>query len=151
MVCDECGAAIEGGAGACSALMSDLTARTPDPRLLVVRRTFVDAYTLQHPRTRCAWPQDVAGHLLSLCCAIEYDASLDIYSGMKTWLRRARDLAELAAPDDRGSMTILDAAAADDLEGYIEVVRTWGICVWEAWFPHHETVRGWIGEIRTGV
>ena len=148
MSCDECGAAIEGGGEACNALMAQLTARTPDARLLVVRRTFVDAYALQHPRTQCDWPQDVAAHLLSLCCAIEFDGNLDIYSGMKTWIRRARDLAELPAPDDRGAMTIIDVAAADELDAYIEVVRKWGTCVWEAWYPHHETVRRWVGEIR---
>lgn len=148
MACPECGAAIDGGAEACHDLMSSMTSRSPDPARLVVRRTFADAYALQHPKSQCAWPQDVAAHLLNLCCAIEHNSSLDIYSGMKTWLRRAKDLESLQPPDERGSMTIVDAAAVDDLEEYFDVVRKWGRCVWEAWYPHHDTVRGWIEEIR---
>ena len=122
MACDECGAVLDGGVGACNALSFDMMARSLDARRLVVRRTFVDAYALQHPRTKCDWPKDVARHLLELCCAIEYKGSLDIYSGMKMWIH-------------------------DGLENYIEAVRKWGGCVWEAWHAHHEIVRVWIDEI----
>ena len=147
MACDECGAVLDGGVEACNALSFDMMARSLDARRLVVRRTFVDAYALQHPRTKCDWPKDVARHLLELCCAIEYKGSLDIYSGIKMWLHHAHNLPELQPPEMRGSMTILDVAAADGLENYIEAVRKWGVCVWEAWHAHHETVRVWIDEI----
>jgi hypothetical protein len=147
--CAECGAEIEGGTEACHELMADLTVRSPDPRRLVVRRNVVDAYALQHPQTRCLTNKDVAGHLLSLCCALEYNNSLDIYSGMASWLRRARDLPELTPPDFRGALTIVDADAATSIEEYIEKVRKWSLSVWEAWHPYHETVREWIEEIRS--
>ena len=148
MACDECGAVLDGGVEACNALSFDMMARSLDARRLVVRRTLVDAYALQHPRTQCERPEDVARHLLRLCCAIEYDGSLDIYSGIKIWLKHAYDLPELRPPDMRGSMTILDAAAADGLEIYIVVVRKWSVCVWDAWHLHHEIVRSWVKEIR---
>ena len=146
--CEECGATIAGGAEACQELMADLTVRSPDARRLVVRRTVVDAYALQHPASRCATDKDVALHLLSLCCALEYNNSLDIYSGMNAWIRRANDLPALDTPTFRGGMTIVDADAARSIEEYIERVRKWALTVWEAWHEHHDTVRSWIEEIR---
>jgi hypothetical protein len=146
--CSECGAEIEGGDEGCRQLMADLTVRSPDPRRLVVRRIVVDAYALQHPASRCATDKDIAGHLLSLCCALEYDNSLAIQSGMNRWLRRARDLPALTPPSFRGGRTIVDADAARSIEEYIDNVRKWGLSVWEAWHPYHELVRGWIEEIR---
>lgn len=148
MTCEECGAEIEGGSEACHELMADLTVRSPDPRRLVVRRTVVDAYALQHPRSRCATDKDIAGHLLSLCCALEYNNSLDIYAGMKSWLKRARDLPSMTPPAARGGLTVVDADAARSIEEYIDKVRKWGLSVWEAWHEHHDIVRGWIEEIR---
>ena len=148
MSCEECGATIDGGTEGCHELMVDITVRSPDPRRLVVRRTVVDAYALQHPASRCANDREVASHLLSLCCALEYNNSLDIYSGMNAWLTRARDLPSLSIPAFRGSLTIVDADAAGSIEEYIERVRKWGLSVWEAWHEHHDTVRGWIEEIR---
>jgi hypothetical protein len=149
MKCDECGAEIAGGSQGCSELMADLTVRSPDPRRLVVRKTVVDAYALQHPASRCATDKDVAAHLLSLCCAIEYNNSLEVYSGMNSWLKRARDLPRLTPPEFRGALTIVDADAARSIEEYIERVRKWGLSVWEAWHPYHDVVRGWIEEIRS--
>jgi hypothetical protein len=148
MTCEECGAVIDGGTEGCHELMVDLTVRSPDPRRLVVRRTVVDAYALQHPASRCTNDNDVAVHLLSLCCALEYHSNLDIYSGMTAWLKRARDLPPLSIPAFRGGVTIVDADAAQSIEEYIERVRKWGLSVWEAWHEHHDTVRGWIEEIR---
>jgi hypothetical protein len=115
---------------------------------LVVRRTVVDAYALQHPSSRCATDKDVSQHLLSLCCALEYNNSLDIYSGMNAWMQRARDLPALSIPTFRGALTIVDADAARSIEEYIERVRKWALTVWEAWHEQHDTVRGWVEEIR---
>ena len=128
--------------------MAELTVRSPDARRLVVRRTFVDAYALQHVETQCAWPRELAAHLLNLCCAMEYGGNLDIYSGMNSWLSRARGLPELTPPEFRGQMTVVDAAAARTIDEYIDVVHKWARCVWEAWYDHHDTARGWIEEIR---
>ncbi len=148
MICEECGAEIEGGTRGCHELMADLTVRSSDQRRLVVRRTVVDAYALQHPGTRCANDKEVAAHLLGLCCALEYNNSLDVYSGMKSWIKHAGGLPPLDVPEFRGAMTIVDADAATSIEEYIERVRKWALSVWEAWHQQHETVRGWIEEIR---
>lgn len=148
MMCEECGAVIDGGTEACHELIAALTVRSPDARRLVVRRTVVDAYALQHPAHCCATDKEVAQHLLGLCCALEYNNSLDIYSGMNAWIRRARDLPTLNVPTFRSGMTIVDADAARSIEEYIERVRKWALTVWEAWHEHHDTVRGWIEEIR---
>jgi hypothetical protein len=149
MICEECGAEIDGGTAACHELIADLTVRSPDPRRLVVRRTAIDAYALQHPASRCATDKEIAAHLLSLCCTLEYNNSLDIYSGMNSWLKRARDLPPLTPPEFRGALTVVDADAARSIEEYIEKVRKWALSVWEAWHPYHDLVRGWIEEIRS--
>jgi hypothetical protein len=147
-LCEECGARIEGGTAACHELIADLTVRSPDPRRLVVRRTAVDAYALQHPDSRCHSAKEIAEHLLRLCCTLEYDNSLEIQSGMSSWLRRARDLPALEPPEFRGGLTVVDANAAESIEEYIEKVRKWALSVWEAWHEHHDAVRGWIDDIR---
>ena len=79
---------------------------------------------------------------------MEYNGSLDVYSGVNSWLSHARNLPELQPPEFRGQMTVVDAAAAETIDEYIEIVRKWARCVWEAWYEHHEIVRGWIEEIR---
>ncbi len=146
--CEYCGGVFPRGYEGCYELMTELTVRSPDARRLVVRRMLVDAYSLQHVEMRCTWPRDVAGHLLYLCCAIELGGNLDVYSGMKSWLSRAQNLPEIESPAFRGELTVADAAAATTIDEYIDVVRKWGRCVWEAWYDHHDTVRGWIAEIR---
>lgn len=147
MKCEECGAEIEGGTEGCNTLMLNLTLRSPDERRLVVRRTVVDAYALQHPRSHCDSPTLLAGHLLGLCCAVERGGNLSLYSGMRGWLSRARDLPQPAPPAFLGEMTILDVARATSLDGHIETARKWAQCVWEAWYDHHDLVRGWISEL----
>ena len=147
LACRHCGARVEGGTAACDEMMRAIGARSTDARKLVVRRTLVDAYALQHPESRCRTPRELAAHLLNLCCAIEHNGSLELYSGMKVWLRRAGELPELAPPEERGAMTIADVAAARDIDAYIDTVRRWAHCVWEAWYPHHDVVRGWMDEI----
>lgn len=149
VTCGECGAEIEGGSEACRQLMADLTVRSPDPRRLVVRRTVVDAYALQHPASRCASDKEIAAHLLGLCCALEHNNSLAVYSGINAWRTRARQLPPLAPPSFRGGLTIVDADAARSIEEYIDRVRKWATSVWEAWHPYHEIVRGWVDEIRS--
>ena len=147
MKCDECGAEFERGAEDCNTLWLNMTLRSPDERRLVVRRLVVDTYSLQHPRRLCASPDALASHLLGLCCAVEHGGSLNIYSGMKSWLSRARDLPDLEPPMFLGEMTVADAAQATTVDGHIEGARRWAQCVWESWYDYHDLVRGWVGDI----
>jgi len=145
--CEGCGADIEGGTEGCDALMLNLTLRSTDERRLVVRRVVMDAYALQHPQHQCQSAATTASHLLGLCCAVEHGGSLNIYSGMKSWLHRA-ELPDLEAPEFLGEITILDVARATSLDGHIDTARKWAQCVWEAWYDYHDLVRGWIDEIQ---
>ena len=50
-------------------------------------------------------------------------------------------------PDNLGDVTVLDVLEARGPKEHVERVRGWATSVWEAWAPHHETVRRWaVGE-----
>jgi hypothetical protein len=145
--CDECGADFEHGTEDCNTLWLNMTLRSPDERRLVVRRVVVDTYALQHPRRMCATPQTLASHLLGLCCAVEHGGNLNIYAGVKGFLKRTKDLPELEPPEFLGELTVFEVAQAVTLDEHVEGARKWARCVWEAWYEHHDLVRAWIREI----
>ena len=111
-----------------------------------VHRLTVDAYAAQHPGTPS--PQSIGSvgvHLVRLHLQLERglphdranDAMLDISSRLK------KDFVWLNPPEQLGDVTVLDVLDARDPEEHMERVRGWGASVWEAWAPHHETVRRW--------
>jgi Family of unknown function (DUF5946) len=50
----------------------------------------------------------------------------------------------LEPPWPNGTMTVADALRASDGPEHVAQVRAWACDVWQAWAPHHETVRRWI-------
>jgi hypothetical protein len=120
------------------------------PRFAPVHRLTVDAYAAQHPGTPS--PQSVgsvAAHLirlhLQLECGLPHDRANDAMLGISS--RSKEDFVWLDPPDDLGDVTVLDVLEARDPEEHMERVRGWAASVWEAWAPHHETVRRWaVGE-----
>jgi len=46
-----------------------------------------------------------------------------------------------------GRMTVLDVVSAQGPREHQRLVRAWAEDVWQAWAPHHQVVRGWIGEL----
>ena len=111
-----------------------------------VHRLTVDAYAAQHPGTSS--PQSIGSvgvHLVRLHLQLERglphdranDAMLDISSRLK------KNFVWLDPPEQLGDVTVLDVLDARDPEEHMERVRGWGASVWEAWAPHHETVRRW--------
>lgn len=43
-----------------------------------------------------------------------------------------------------GRLTILHVLEAGDASAHDRAVREWAADVWDAWTPHHDTVRSWV-------
>jgi Family of unknown function (DUF5946) len=50
----------------------------------------------------------------------------------------------LPPPDLRGLPAAADVLAAKDAAEHERLVRWWAARVWQAWEPHHATVRKWL-------
>jgi hypothetical protein len=128
-----------GASPACWARHGRLQARAyEEPELRRLLQVVVDTYAVQHPGVpgrRQA--QSVALHLMTLCLVLEDGA--DPRHGSKLHKRMVGpDYDWLEPPEPIGTLTTADVESADD-------VLRWAREVWEAWSPHHETVRRWIG------
>jgi hypothetical protein len=110
----------------------------------------VDAYAAQHPGTPS--PQSIGSvgvHLVRLHLQLErglpHDGANDAM--LKISLRLKEHFVWLDPPASLGGATVLDVLNARGPEEHVERVRGWAASVWEAWSPHHETVRRWaVGE-----
>ena len=58
-------------------------------------------------------------------------------------IRMQRDFPWLDPPDSLGDVTVLDVLAAVNTSDHAERTERWARSVWDAWSPHHATVRGW--------
>ena len=116
-----------------------------DPAYFALHQMTVDAYAAQHPGVaeRRAI-QSVGLHLMTLCMVIEHGS--DPHAGPKLHRRMVtRPTSEwLDPPPMDGGLTIVDVLPAQSPSEHERLVRAWADDVWEAWAPHHETVRGWI-------
>jgi hypothetical protein len=112
-----------------------------------VHRLTVDTYSIQHPGTPSRRTiQSVAGHLVALHVVLERGFSSEkATQAIRQVLRHRQQFVWLDPPSSRGSMTILDVRNTTDLPEHEEAVKRWARSVWQAWSPHHETVRGWAG------
>ncbi len=156
--CPGCAAAVPGEDGpthryiaaspGCWRLYGELLGReyADYARFAPVHRLTVDAYAAQHPGTPS--PQSigsVGAHLIRLHLQLERelphdranDAMLDISSRLKGYF------VWLDPPEHPGDRTVLDVLGAGGPEEHMGRVRGWAASVWEAWAPHHETVRRW--------
>lgn len=135
-----------GASPGCWAIFGEVTARAyGDYRYASAHRFIVDAYAAQHPGVpERRSIQSVAVHLISLHLALEKGMSPD--QTMKA-MRRAADRSAafvwLDPPASLGKGTVLDVLEAKDPAEHKERVEQWAKSVWEAWSPHHETVRRW--------
>ena len=111
-----------------------------------VHRLTVDAYAAQHPGepSRLA-VQSVAVHLIRLHFQLERDLP---HTQASALMLRVSAHAEdsftwLEPPEPLGAVTVLDVLTAESPADHAERVREWAQSVWEAWRPHHDTVRRW--------
>ena len=131
---------------ACSATWEQVLARDySDAAYRRVHQLNVDAYVAQHAgRTGRREVQRVALCLMTLCLVVE--EGVDPAEGPRRHARMVGaqlPLHWLEPPDLRGPLTVADVLAADDPDAHERVVRRWAEQVWQAWSPHHTTVRRW--------
>lgn len=53
------------------------------------------------------------------------------------------DFTWLAPPPQRSLLTVADVTTAHGAGEHHQLVREWGRQVWQAWSPHHPTIRAW--------
>ena len=120
-----------------------------DFRYARVHGLTVDAYFAQHPGEPT--PQavrSVAVHLVGLHLQMERDLlPEELYAVHKRVSSIAKERKEevfwLEPPASLGETTILYVLGASGPDEHAERVREWARSAWEAWSPHHETVRRW--------
>ena len=137
-----------GSSPSCWALNGVISARVvSEPEPLEVHQVAVDAYAVQHPGVPERRPiQSVALHLMTLCLVFERKA--DPREGSRLHARMAhRDIYTwLDPPSPNGHVTVADVAQAETPHELSAAVLAWGSDVWQAWGPHHDTVRRWISQ-----
>ena len=162
VVCPGCGAVVPdvpelrsdhlyvGAAAGCWAAYTELIGREmAEPALLGIHMLAADVYPAQHPGVAGRQSsQSVWVHLVGLCLVLEHEFDVAM---------SARAKARLAAPDARfewleppstlGPTTVLDILATDGAEEHARAVRYWATQVWEAWGPHHESIRNCATEL----
>lgn len=117
-----------------------------------VHRLAVDAYAAQHPGVPS--PQaikSVGVHLIRLHLMLERGLRHEKANAAMKWASRLkRDFVWLEPPASLGGLTVLHVHAARNPAEHLERVREWAGSVWEAWSPHHETVRRWANPVGGG-
>ena len=131
---------------ACWALYGKVLARSyTDPDYHAVHQMVVDAYAAQHAGGLSRREvQSVALCLMTLCLFVE--DGVDPAQGPalhKRMVAHRPDFAWLAPPNQPDSMTGANVLSADDKDDYCLLVRKWGCQVWQAWAPHHATIKAW--------
>jgi len=110
-----------------------------------VHQMSTDTYAVQHPGVpERRTIQSVAIHLMTLCLVLE--RGTDPLDGPRLHNRMvARPVFHwLEPPRPNGSMTVAGVLRAEDPVEHCRLVTAWARDVWDAWAPHHPTVRTWI-------
>jgi hypothetical protein len=88
--------------------------------------------------------QSVAVHLISLYLGLDRGYSLErATQGIRQATTDKGAFVWLEPPASLGSVTVMDVHRARDPIEHRECVERWAKSVWEAWAPHHATVRRW--------
>lgn len=131
---------------ACYAVYGELLARSySDASFHPVHQLIVDAYAGQHAGgTSRREVQTVALCLMTLCVFIEHDVDPAAGPRLHTQMVLNRPpFRWLQPPPQRHLLTVADVLAAADADEHRRLVRRWARQIWEAWAPHHETIRHW--------
>jgi hypothetical protein len=133
----------------CYRLYGELLARDhSDPDYRRVHQMNVDAYAAQHAGgTSRREIQTVGLSLMTLC--LFCDHGIDPAEGPalhKQMFDHRPDFTWLAPPPQYGPMTVADVLTAHDAAEHENLVRQWACQVWQAWSPHHATIREWNGQ-----
>lgn len=135
-----------GASPGCWAIFGDLMAEEFGKyRYPPVHSLTVDTYAVQHPgRPSRKSIQSVAVHLISLYRGLERDSdSMIAVNVIRRALRHREKFVWLDPPPSLGAITILDVRGAKDLIEHTERIKRWASSVWDAWSPHHKTIKKW--------
>jgi hypothetical protein len=131
---------------ACWAAYGEVLAREySDPAYFSVHRLGVDSYAVQHPGHENPQAiQSVAVHLIRLSLQLERQLTPEQANSamVQATLNKAR-YAWLEPPTSLGEVTVAEVWKAENLDAHIEAVRRWARSAWEAWAPHHATIKAW--------
>lgn len=110
-----------------------------------VHQLAVDAYIAQHPAGMTRREiQTVALCLMTLCLFVENDVDPQEGSALhKRMVANRPRFRWLAPPPLHGLTTVIDVLSASNAAEHERLVWTWGRDVWQAWAPHHSTIREW--------
>jgi hypothetical protein len=134
----------------CWAVYGELLAREyGDLRLARLHRLTVDAYAAQHPGVNVpAARRSVGVHLSRLYLYMELGWFMDRVNNAMPAIIEFKDKCEwLDPPSMAGTVNVLDVLRADSTEKHETSVRSWAESVWNAWAPHHHTVRKWCASL----
>ena len=132
---------------ACWAAFGEVLAREySDPAYFQVHRLSVDAYAVQHPgKPSPQTLQSVAVHLVRLCLLLEHGLPMErANDAMLKASEQEKRFVWLTPPASLGAVTVADVQRAENVEAHMAAVRRWADSAWQAWAPHHSTVRDWI-------
>ena len=147
---------IAGGTAGCQRLFDEFRAReisqlAPD---YASTRLSIDVYCLQHPDRYCVSAKSLAAHLTGLALAIDRHPPLasptdpsDAENGLRSlqqWLDGRAHVVKPVLPQDRGSVTVADIAAAEDTATYLKALDGWARATWAAYSELHATARAWV-------
>lgn len=130
----------------CWAIYGEVLAREySDQSYFEVHRLSVDAYAVQHPGKPSRQSiQSVGLHLIRLCHFLEHGLTADKANGAMLAAGKIKHSFNwLTPPASLGDVTVLDVYRAQDIAEHRKLVWQWAQSAWEAWAPHHATVRQW--------
>lgn len=131
----------------CWAAFGEVLAREySDATYFSVHRLTVDSYAVQHPgkSTSRQCIQSVGVHLVRLCLFLEQELSAEnANDAMLEAAKHKQRFVWLEPPDSLGKITVADVVKETTAKGHKTLVNEWARCVWDAWSPHHNTVRSW--------
>ena len=106
----------------------------------------VDGYAVQHPGVPGPQAnQSVCGHLMNLCRVLERGGNPTDGPAFLAGLTH-RAYPWLKPPPSVYPVTVVDLVAEVDLDRFRELERRYADGIWEAWSPHHATIRRWVAD-----
>ena len=135
-----------GASPGCWALFGEILEKEfSDYRYARVHQLTVDTYCVQHPGVPSPQTiQSVAVHLTGLYLQLEHGLRPErVAAARQRAASRKADFVWLEPPASLGEITVPYVRDARDPTEHDERVRRWARSAWEAWSPHHETVRRW--------
>lgn len=105
---------------------------------------------MQHVERYGHSAKSYAAHLTGLCCGVEHGSDPKIYAAIQRWLNGKVALDKPPILSQRGSMTIVDVLADQDVEKTRTRVQEWADCVWDAYVTQHEIARDWLKAVLEG-